>query len=101
MTLPAADLEAVSWMRFALASVASVGLLAFLAWVLKYLVARGVLKPHGPGKRLSVISAHPVDARRRLVLTRCDDKEYLLLVGGNNDILLDSSPAPSKDETSE
>jgi flagellar protein FliO/FliZ len=38
--------------------------------------------------RLQLIEAKVVDARRKLLLLRCDDKEYLVLMGPNQDIAL-------------
>jgi len=40
------------------------------------------------GKRLAVAEVLALDARRRLVLVRCDDRCALLLTGGSDDRLL-------------
>lgn len=37
------------------------------------------------GRRLAVIETAAIDARRRLVLARIDDREAVLLVGGGTD----------------
>lgn len=87
-------MESVSWLRFALASTVVLGLMAFLAWGLKRLAERGWIRTPQTNSRMKILSAIPLDARRRLVLARCDDKDYLLLLGGNNDLLLDSKPLP-------
>lgn len=93
------DIETASWGKFALASVTVVGMLSLLAFGLKLLVSRGWIKACSTNSRLQVISALALDSRRRLVLTRCDDKEYLLLLSTNGDILLSSTPlSPSKDK---
>ena len=39
-------------------------------------------------KRLSIIEVTPIDARRRLVLVRCDDREHLLLLGPNTETVV-------------
>lgn len=45
--------------------------------------------------RLYVIDAAAVDARRRVVLVRRDNVEHLVMIGGPNDILLETRiPAP-------
>jgi flagellar protein FliO/FliZ len=50
-----------------------------------------------PGRRLSVQEVMAVDARRRLLLVRCDGRELLLLTGGPEDTVigwLPERPAP-------
>jgi flagellar protein FliO/FliZ len=44
--------------------------------------------PHGGPARLGVVTACAVDARRRLVVIRCDGREALLLTGPQGDALL-------------
>lgn len=45
--------------------------------------------------RLFVVDAAAVDARRRVVLIRRDNVEHLVMIGGPNDILLETRiPAP-------
>lgn len=45
--------------------------------------------------RLFVVDAAAVDARRRIVLIRRDHVEHLVMIGGPNDILLETRiPAP-------
>lgn len=41
--------------------------------------------------RLAIIDATPVDNRRRLVLVRRDEVEHLILIGGMNDVLIESN----------
>lgn len=45
-------------------------------------------------KRLSVIDATMIDARRRAVLIRRDNVEHLILIGGPADIVIESGIAP-------
>lgn len=45
--------------------------------------------------RLFVVDAAAVDARRRIVLIRRDNVEHLVMIGGPNDLLLETRiPAP-------
>ncbi|MFC7474034.1 flagellar biosynthetic protein FliO [Dankookia sp. GCM10030260] len=49
------------------------------------------------GRRLAIAEVMALDARRRLVLVRCDGRELLLLTGGGQDALvgwLPEQPAP-------
>lgn len=49
-------------------------------------------------RRLAIVEAMPLDARRRLVLVRRDAVEYLVLLGANTDVLLEGGmPAPAGD----
>ncbi|MCL2469672.1 MAG: flagellar biosynthetic protein FliO [Alphaproteobacteria bacterium] len=90
--------ETVSWLRFAFASSVVLALLALFALALKWFAARGgfflTTSNAKQGQRLSVVSSLPLDGRRRLVLVRCDEREYLLLLGPSHDLLLDDSPLP-------
>ncbi|NVK17425.1 MAG: FliO/MopB family protein [Methylocystaceae bacterium] len=76
---------------FALAFViALIGLLAFMA------------KRYGMGyrnvarntqRRLSISEIMPVDNKRRLVLIKRDDKEHLLMIGGETDLVVEQNIA--------
>lgn len=108
-----ADGESVSWLRFIFASVTVLSLMALLAWVLKYYSMKGPSRrTFGIGKLLGLpekdkapiqlLSSLAIDGRRRLVIAKCEDIEYHLLLGPNNDLLLCSKPAcpPSASDTS-
>lgn len=43
----------------------------------------------GADKRLEVIESLPIDARRRLAIIRCDDKEHLVVFGANSETVID------------
>ncbi len=46
-------------------------------------------------RRLSLIEVRPLDAKRKLVLLRRDDREHLVLLGATGDLLIESDiPAP-------
>lgn len=59
--------------------------------LLLWLAARG-LRRSGlvarPGRRLTVQEVLAVDARRRLLLVRCDGRDLLLLTGGAQDAVV-------------
>ncbi len=46
-------------------------------------------------KRVRVIEVTAVDARRRLVLVRHDDREHLILLGQNGETIVESRDAPA------
>ena len=108
-----ADGDSVSWLRFIFASVTVLGLMALLAWVLKYYSMRGPstrrLKlgkwlglPDATKASIQVLSSLPIDGRRRLVIAKCEDIEYHLLLGPNNDVVLSrkfTCPPPAQDSS--
>lgn len=57
---------------------------------------RLALAPAGGGeRRLAVVEVRPLDAKRKLVLLRRDDREHLVLLGGGSDLLIEADiPAP-------
>lgn len=87
MTLTYAD-----WLTAALALLLVLGLILVLARLLR---ASG-LAPQTKGQRLKVQEVLAVDARRRLLILRCDGREVLLMTGGPQDLCL--GWLPSKDE---
>lgn len=55
------------------------------------IVNKWLKKDKKSNKYISVIESKIIDGRRRLILVRYrDSKEYLLLIGNNNELLLDS-----------
>ncbi|PWC33240.1 flagellar biosynthetic protein FliO [Azospirillum sp. TSO35-2] len=86
------------YIRFLMALLFVVALIMVVAWVLRRIGMAGGM----PGKaargrarqrRLSVVEALPIDAKRRLLLVRRDDREHLILLSANGDLLVDSAPA--------
>lgn len=72
-------------------------------WLLKFTV-RGTTTLRGRNRRISVVEQVPVDARRQLLLIRRDGVEHLVLVGGPQDLVVESgigAPRRRSDETAE
>ena len=42
------------------------------------------------GRRLAIVEVLPVDAKRRLVLIRRDNKEHLVILGADRELLIES-----------
>ena len=91
----------LDYVRFLLALVFVIGLIGLLAWLARRMGFGAVrLSPAFRGKgrddrrRLAVVEVTNVDARRRLVLIRRDDTEHLVLLGVNQDLLIDSGIKP-------
>jgi len=69
--------------------IAGTGLLAR-----RFGVGGGFVLRKSARRRLGVVEQISVDNRRRLVLVKKDDTEFLLLVGGGNDLHIETRPAP-------
>ncbi|KKJ76523.1 hypothetical protein WH95_11950 [Kiloniella litopenaei] len=60
------------------------------------IIAKKLGLGHGPAitgnkqKRIHIKEVRPLDAKRKIVLIQCDNKEHLVLVGAANDLLLDT-----------
>lgn len=84
-----------TYFQFAAALAFVVALIAVLAWAVKRsgLFAH-VIPARGGKRRLAVVDVAAIDAKRRLVLVRRDDKEHLLLLGANNDAVIETGITP-------
>lgn len=68
-------------------------LVAFAYAIKKFgLIARVTVDQEGEQKkRLNIVEILPVDAKRRLVLIRRDDKEHLIMLGAERDLLIEQN----------
>ena len=82
-------MDLVSGLRFVLALLVVLGLIAALAWVLRRYGAGRVTMGSGKG-RLGVVEATHIDAKRRLVLIRRDGTEHLLLLGPTSETVVET-----------
>lgn len=94
------DPDSVSWLRFLFASTTVIGLMALLGWGLKYFSERGWLRVKQQPGKIGVLASFPLDGRRRLVIAKCENCEYHLLLGPNNDIVLSQKTIPPLDSAS-
>ena len=85
-----AEPDGLSLLRVVLAFAVVFGLLGALGFGLRYINERGVKLPGklGRAKRLEMVESLTLDVRRRLVIVRCDEREHLLLLGINQDIVV-------------
>ncbi|CAO3445507.1 flagellar biosynthetic protein FliO [Azospirillum sp.] len=82
------------YIRFLMALFFVVALIMVVAWVMRRVgMAGGTVRGRARQRRLSVVEALPIDAKRRLILIRRDDREHLILLSANGDLLVDSAPA--------
>jgi len=92
-------MELEIYVRFLLALVLVLALIAALTWAARRFGFGGHLVPKsGKTPRLSVVEVKTIDPRRKLVLVRRDDREHLILLGASQDLLLESgidAPPPT------
>ena len=102
MTNP--DPESVSWLRIVLAFAVVFGLMGLLAFALKYINVKGLRLPgmtKPESRRLQIIESLALDARRRVVIVRCDNREHLLLLGAGTDVVVQTDlPSAPRDSAS-
>lgn len=86
------------YLRFMFALILVLGLIAGLTWVVRRFGFGGQLMPNaGKTPRLSVVEVRTLDSRRKLVLLRRDGCEHLVLLGPNQDLLLESGISPPRE----
>ncbi len=88
------------YFNFILALAFVLGLIGAAAWLARRFGLAGRLAHRtGPARRLSVVEVMPLDTRRKLVLLRRDEAEYLVLLGAGQDLLLEANLPTIADET--
>jgi flagellar protein FliO/FliZ len=90
----------VYW-RFVLALVVVLALILVLTWVAKRMGLGGRVAAGRGKRRLSVQEVMTLDSKRRLVLLRRDGIEHLLLLGLNDDVVVESGIVPPIEEPGE
>jgi flagellar protein FliO/FliZ len=78
--------DTIDYVRFLAALAFVLGLIALLAWLARRYRLGGV--PANTARRLAVVEVLPIDPRRKLVLVRCDDRDFLLLIGQDGNQVL-------------
>jgi flagellar protein FliO/FliZ len=84
-------MEWSSYLRFVLALLVVLALIGTFAWLARRWGFGGVqTSRRDRSERLEVIEAVSVDARRRLVLIRRDDREHLILLGQDSELVIET-----------
>lgn len=82
------------YFKFLLALIFVLGLIGVVAVLLRYFGAGSAMRigrrARGEARRIEIVDVAAVDARRRLVLVRRDDREHLVLLGTNNDLVIEA-----------
>jgi flagellar protein FliO/FliZ len=90
----------VYW-RFVGALIIVIALILVLAWIAKRIGFGGRLATGRGKRRLAIQEVMPLDNKRRLVLLRRDGVEHLLLLGLNDDLVVETGIMPPIEEPSE
>lgn len=78
------------YLRFFVAFGLIIMLIGLTAWLARFLGFNTPLSLRGQKqRRLSVVDAIALDAKRRLILISRDDVEHLICVGGNTDFMVE------------
>jgi len=79
------------YVRFLLALLLVLALIAALTWAARRFGLGGQLVPNtGKSPRLTIVEVKTIDPRRKLLLVRRDNREHLILLGVESDLLLES-----------
>lgn len=82
------------YIRFLLALIFVLGLIGGCAWALRrFMLERGTPRQPSRGKRLEVVETKMIDGRRKLVLLRRDHVEHLVILGANQETVIESGIA--------
>ena len=95
------DIDSVSYLKFFFALLFVLGLIGGFALLAKKfgMGNRGPTR-RGKGTRLSIIESMQIDNKRRVVLIRCDKKDYMLLLGGATELMIeDNLPVDFTEDT--
>ncbi|MFC4270527.1 hypothetical protein GQF03_02110 [Sneathiella chungangensis] len=83
-------MEPVQYLKYIVGLIVVLGLIALIALLARRLgmVPRASRDPSAP-KRLSITDVIAIDAKRRLILVKRDDREHLLLLGPERDLVVE------------
>ena len=81
-------MEAPEILRVVFGFVAVLGMIAAAAYAARKAGLASLPGPGGKKRRLAISEMLPLDARRRLALIRCDDAEYLIILGPSGETLV-------------
>ncbi len=88
-------MEWSGYLRFVLALLVVLGLIGGFAWIARRSGVGGIQTGRkGRSDRLEVVEALSIDARRRLVIIRRDDREHLVLLGPEGERVIETGFAP-------
>jgi len=91
-------MDSTNYFKFLAAFVFVISLMALLAWVVKRMGLAGNAPLNMGKRRLSIVEYLPLDSRRRLMLIKRDDVEHLVILGTDQEIVVEANIKPSKNK---
>lgn len=82
-------METTNYLQFGAALIFVLALIGAIALLLRAFGGLNLAQRRGGDRRLSVTESLLIDARRRILLVRRDDEEYLVLLSPHGDVILD------------
>ena len=84
------------YLRFIFALAFVLALMGILAQVLKRSSIGKMAMGLGAGRRLSLVEIRPLDARHKLAIVKCDDREHLIVLGPQGSTVINDNVTPPK-----
>jgi flagellar protein FliO/FliZ len=96
------DIALTDYLRFLVALVFVLGLILGAALLAKRfgLGNQAPMRVRGT-KRLAIVESVALDTRHRMMLIRRDDKEHLIVIGGNSELVVESGITASQPAAAE
>lgn len=95
-------MEFSDYIRFVAALIFVLGLIGGTAWIFRHFKLAERWASFAPAaRRLQVIESLPLDPRRRLMIIRRDDTEHLIVLGANNETVVETDIVPPADLSNE
>lgn len=86
--------DGIDWLRYIFAFIFVIGLLYSIGYAARYAGLGSIpLRKPGDKRRLAIVEILPVDAKRKLMIVRCDETEHLVLTGEPNNLIIQSTGA--------
>ena len=91
------ELDYGHYLQIILALIVVLGMMALLHFILKKVNAMqsGI---HNKSSRLKIIEERMLDTKNKLIIIRCDAKDYLVILSQNGNTIIDSSITPPKEK---
>ncbi len=87
-------MDAGTYLEAFLALVIVIALIALVAYGVRRMGLTDFGQMARNGRRLRVVETLGLDARRRLVLIERDDRQHLVLIGGERDLVIETAITP-------
>lgn len=71
-----------------------IALMGGLSLILKKIGMPGTPNTPAKQRRLRIIESMPLDARRRVVILQCDDKQHLVILGASGETVIKADLEP-------